>query len=114
MRIWHEKLIPKLCQKHLCAMWREGLGCFKILIEDKKGYRNHPAVKEFDGHIDMLWIRLFDIREEMKKRGYNPKELPLLKHIQQGEHCCEGLPIPWQTLEQQIEILKAKGCKCNI
>lgn len=37
MRIWHESLIPKLCQKHLCAMWREGLGCLKIVHYEVDG-----------------------------------------------------------------------------
>ena len=46
----------------------------------------------------------------MLKRGYNPKELPIL-----GEGLGrDKFEKPWQTLEQQIEILKAKGCKCNV
>ena len=108
MRIWHEQLIPKLCQKHLCAMWREGLGCYKIITENKKGYRNHPAVKEFTEAPSKLWVRLFKVRKEMLKRGYHPKELPI-KYFNFTEVVFE-----WQTLEQQIEILKAKKCKCNI
>ena len=114
MRIWHEKLIPCLCRQHLLAVWREGLGCWKILTEDKKGYRNHPAVKEFYGHLDFLWCRLYDIREEMLKRGYHPKELPRMAHTPQGDNCCDGVPTEWESLEVQIEKLKAKGCKCNV
>lgn len=109
MRIWSEKLIPKLCQKHLCAMWREGLGCYKIITENKKGYRNHPAVKEFENHSWHLLKRLYFVREEMLNRNYNPKKLPPEQFEFIGKE-----PIPWQTLEQQIEILKGKGCKCKI
>lgn len=110
MRIWHEKLIPYLCRQHLLACWREGLGAYKIITENKKGYRNHPAVKEFERHPELLWYRLEDIRDEMLKRGYKPKETP---------SCVSGPPgleklIPWQSLEQQIEVLKNKKCQCAI
>lgn len=112
MRIWHEQLIPKLCQKHLCAVWREGLGCYKIITEDKKGYRNHPATKEFIGASFALWNRLETIRNEMILRGYKPKEMPMIPPAD----CMDSLKVivPWQTLEEQIEVLKSKGCKCNV
>jgi len=110
MRIWHEKLIPKLCQKHLCALWREGLGCYKIITEDKKGYRNHPATKEFEKAPEKLLIRLHKTRNEMLRRGYNPKMIDGYEFAKSlNEEVKE-----WQTLEEQIELLKAKNCKCNI
>lgn len=110
MRIWHQSLIPLLCRQHLLAVWRESLGAYKIITEDKKGYRNHPAVKEFENAPLSLHFRLFRIREEILNRGYNPKEMPPVYYIQIPEQP----PIPWQTLDQQIEILKAKGCDCNV
>lgn len=112
MRIWHEQLIPLLCQKHLCAMWREGLGCYKIITENKKGYRNHPAVKEFEDAEARLYYRLFLVRNEMLFRGYHPKKLPelIVNHLKPWKWTIK----PWQTLEQQVEILKAKGCKCKV
>jgi len=132
MRIWHEQLIPKLCQKHLCAMWREGLGCYKILTEDKKGYRNHPAVKEFEGKIEQLWLRLHEVRQEMLKRGYHPKPLPPIKtKILHGWDKGSGVGDDnefgmiglidshfwieeWQTLEEQIKVLQSKHCDCKL
>ena len=93
-------------------MWREGLGAYKIITENKKGYRNHPAVKEFANAPQALWNRLFILRQEMLNRGYNPKELPFtpneitdFKYSDIEE---------WQTLDEQIAVLKTKGCKCNI
>ena len=110
MRIWHEKLIPKLCQKHLCAMWREGLGCYKIITENKKGYRNHPATKEWENAPHHLRERIHCVYLEMIARGYKPKQMPPVSATMlTGEVIKE-----WQTLEQQIEILKAKGCKCKV
>lgn len=130
MRIWHEELISKLCQKHLCAMWREGLGCYKILWENKSGYRNHPATKEFEGKIEQLWLRLHEVRSEMIERGYKPKDLPSiysdkLQAFDRGLGNYRHFGIvgiinshyeikEWQTLEEQIEVLKLKGCDCRI
>lgn len=90
-------------------MWREGLGCYKIITEDKKGYRNHPAVKEFEDNHFALWVILYLVRNEMLERGYNPKELP-----EPTKQKNEKWIKPWQTLKEQVEVLKAKGCKCNI
>lgn len=108
MRVWHEQLIPLLCRQHLLATWREGLGAYAILTQNKKGYRNHPAVKEFENSPVDLFLRLSAIRIEMLKRGYHPKHLP--------DAPIGSFPksIPWQTLEQQIEVLKAKKCNCRI
>ena len=110
MRIWHEKLIPKLCRQHLLAMWRESLGCYSILVNDKKGYRNHPAVKEFEGLPCCLWDRMFLVREEMLRRGYHPKDMPQFV----DGHTKPHKPKPWQSLRQQVEALKIKQCDCKI
>jgi len=110
MRIWHEQLIPYLCQKHLCGCWREGLGMMSILLEDKKAHRNYPATKEFEYSINYLWVRLNKVRNEMLRRGYHPKELP---NPQYYKIVYSNLPPKeWQTLEEQLEVLKSKKCKC--
>ena len=109
MIIWHKKLIPKLCRQHLLAVWREGLGCYSIITKGKKGYSNHPAVKEFANAPWQLLKRLYEIRDEMLKRGYNPKELPILRTAY-----LEGSVKPWQTLNEQITRLKEKKCNCKI
>lgn len=109
MRIWHEELIPKLCRQHLLAVWREGLGCYKIITENKKGYRNHPATQEFANSPQALYRRLAIIRVEMLQRGYHPKELPPVPPYESFEDKKE-----WQTLDEQITWLKAKGCLCKI
>jgi hypothetical protein len=109
-------------------MWREGLGCYKILTEDKKGYRNHPAVKEFDGYLIRLWGVLHMVRMEMIKRGYNPKEMPSLITLLASRvsefntkngriffrDCSHDKYKPWQTLEEQIEVLQSKHCDCKV
>jgi uncharacterized protein (TIGR02328 family) len=112
MRIWHESLIPKLCRQHLLAMWRESLGCYKIVTNEVDGgtYRKHPATKEFLDHPQTLWRRLYAIKQEMKKRGYHPKELPKV-HF---NFSFNNKLVEWQSLDEQISILKAKGCNCQV
>jgi hypothetical protein len=88
-------------------MWREGLGCYKIITENKKGYRNHPATKEFIECPQILHKVLGKVQGEMFARGYHPKALPLKKYG-------IGKRKPWQSLKEQTEILKAKKCKCKI
>ena len=107
MRIWHEQLIPKLCQKHLCAMWREGLGAYAIITQGKKGYANHPATKEFEDCPQILHKILGKVQGEMFARCYHPKALPL-------KESGTGKRKPWQSKEEQIKILKAKKCKCQV
>lgn len=116
MRIWHEQLIPKLCQKHLCAMWREGLGAYKIIEENRTdlSYWKHPATQEFVNNLDRLWLILQKVRQEMLKRNYKPKQLPELEDITSFMEQFNCKYTPWQTLEEQIEVIKNKGCKCAV
>lgn len=142
MRIWNEQLISKLCDKHLGGVWNEGnivygiITCEKVMVDGKPyrkyctkcgtenngtkkckecgkrldGYFYHPAVKEFEHAPHFLRLRLSKIFHEMIKRGYHPKAMPpVSKTMLTGEYLR-----PWQTIEKQIEILKKKGCKCNI
>lgn len=87
-------------------MWREALGCYKIVTEGKKGYRNHPATKEFINAPGQLWDILEQVRKEMLRRGYHPKELPVRRFRMLENR------VTWQSLDQQKEILRMKGCSC--
>lgn len=89
-------------------MWREGLGCYKIITENMQvSYAKHPATLEFKECPQILHRILGKVQGEMFCRGYHPKALPLKK---QGN----GKRKQWQTYEQQVEILKVKGCKCKV
>lgn len=114
MRIWHEDLIPKLCRQHLIACWREGLGCWEILENNKQGYRNHPAVKEFEGRLSLLADRLVKVRREMLHRGYKPKDLSPFVLTLAMIVTDTSNPNEWQTLEEQIEVLQVKNCDCEV
>jgi len=112
MRIWHTEIIPHLCRQHLLAVWREGLGTWAILTQDKKGYRNHPAVKEWDGDLLGLYMRLCVIRSEMLRRGYNAKNIPCTQ--EQFMRLSAKQNKPWQTREEQIHVLRLKKCACTV
>lgn len=116
MRIWHEQLIPKLCQKHLCGMNREMRGAYNIIAnywqtKEKRGYFNHPATQEFLYCPNRLYGVMQSVVEEMKKRGYHPSPLPEKSIINGG---FDGYFMEWQSLDEQIKILRFKGCKCNV
>ena len=49
----------------------------------------------------------------MLKRGYNPKRMPNAR-LEDYDALCSNKIIEWQTLEEQIEVLKQKQCDCAI
>lgn len=109
MRIWHEQLIPKLCRQHLLAQWRESLGCYKAVMGETQGYINHPQTKAYWNAPNKLLHSLELTRAEMLKRGYKPKEITQYPQVDNQDDYRE-----WQTLEEQVKILKNKGCECKI
>ena len=114
MRVWHKNLIPQLCNMHLVALWREARIMFYGIINDKPGWRNHPARKEFENCPDKLWDRMMLVKNEADKRGLNFKAPIPPRPKESGIE-----PIEWQSLEEQIEILKQKSkdierCKCRL
>lgn len=97
-------------------MWREGLGLASILIENKHDYRNHPATKEFEKAPQVLLSRLGMLYLEAKKRGYKfdyKKLQPLIDYVGYVIHLEPDLK-EWQTLEEQIEVIRNRHCKCKI
>ena len=109
MRIWD---IPpnKLCRNHLLGEHRELHAIWSILVNDKKGYANHPETLRWKNKLKALYFRHEIIVKEMKKRGYNHKS-PLDKSILMGlDFQNEYI----NTIEEQIEILRNKKCKCKV
>lgn len=72
MRLW--SIHPKyLDRKGLLALWREALLAQKVLLNQTKGYRNHPQLIRFKCHkkpIAAIGRYLYDIYQEGKKRKY--------------------------------------------
>lgn len=109
MRIWD---IPtsRLCRKHLLGEHRELHAMWAILTQDKKGYRKHPETIRWEGKLAALYNRHEEQVKEMIKRKYTHRS-PLDKKLAVGKRKQDALV---NTIEEQIEILKGKGCDCRV
>lgn len=109
MRIWD---IPanKLCMKHLLGEHCELHGLWNFLTQKKSGYSNHPETLRWKGKLAALFRRHEELVTEMKKRNYVHKS-------DLNRVYATGLSIQEEfvnSYEEQLEILKSKGCKCKI
>lgn len=141
MRIWHESLVPLICNKHLCAMWNEAqtaykiITCEKITVDGKQyrrecprcgltnsgskkceccdkrldGYFYHPAIREFWDAPFSLYCIIKSVRQEMCRRRFSPKFFPIDFNMNN-----RGGRKPWQSIKQQKQILREKGCGCLV
>ena len=73
LRLW--SIHPKyLDTKGLGALWREALLAQAVLSNRTKGWKNHPQLVRFKGHIDpvsAVGFYLLRIHEEASQRRYN-------------------------------------------
>ena len=107
MRIWD--IEPQLlCRKHLLGEHRELHGLWNILTQGKKGYRNHPETKRWEGKLLALYKRHEDLVIELNNRGYQHNS-PLDKDLASG---CGNQTQYIDALKDQKEILKSKDCLC--
>ena len=109
MRIWD---IPpsKLCTKHLLGEHRELHAIWNILTQNKSGYSKHPETLRWKGKLAALYLRHEELVKEMLSRKYNHKTELDRKYatgnLSQNQFV--------NTYDEQIVILKNKGCKCKI
>jgi hypothetical protein len=109
MRIWD---IPsnKLCTKHLFGEHRELHGLWNILTQNKSGYSRHPETLRWKGKLAALYLRHEELVIEMKKRNYQHKS-DLNREFASDLSIQEKFV---NSYDEQLEILKVKGCKCKI
>lgn len=111
MRIWD---IPckNLCNKHLLGEHRE-LHCIWTFITTDKGgsYKKHPETLRWVGKLEALLLRHAEQCVEMSVRGWKHNSLLDISGIDLGSKTQDKYV---NTLEQQIEILKNKGCDCKV
>jgi hypothetical protein len=107
-RIWD---LPqdKLCRQHLLGEWREALGVWSVINNNKKGYSRHPEILRWINNTEGLYNKLKEIRNEMLRRGYSPKEIPQpVKALVNGKFELVN------TIEEQIINIRNKGCECSV
>ena len=109
MRIWD---IPpeKLCRQHLLGEHRELHAIWSILVNNKKGYSNHPETLRWKGKLKALYLRHEKLVKEMEIRGFNHKS-PIDKKISKGSNMQKEHV---DSIEKQIKILKNKNCECKV
>ena len=109
MRIWD---VPpeKLCRNHLLGEHSELHAVWSIITQDKTGYANHPEVVRWRGKLKALYKKHEEIVAEMERRGYQHNS-PLDPTLVTGaEHQDEFV----DSLEEQVRILRHKGCECRV
>lgn len=77
MRIWDIDA-GFLNDQSLLGEHRELHGIFSIILNQKKGYANHPETLRWKGHLNSLGIRHDLLVEEMQLRGFHHKSPALI------------------------------------
>ena len=109
MRIWD--ISPKkLCRNHLLGEHRELHAIWSVLVNGKKGYARHPETLRWRGKLKALYSRHDALVYEMTVRGYQHRS-PLPKRLARGSAVQRVFVA---TRSAQIEILKKKGCPCDV
>ena len=109
MRIWD---IPpeKFCRNHLLGEHRELHAVWSIITNNKKAYSNHPEILRWKGKLKSLYLRHEKLVAEMTVRGYK-HHTPLELELATGEEVQDVMVVPY---EEQVRILRDKGCDCEV
>ncbi|MEM3711882.1 MAG: pyrimidine dimer DNA glycosylase/endonuclease V [Thermoprotei archaeon] len=109
MRIWD--LEPAvLCDRHLLGEHRELHAIWSIIVNNKKGYSRHPETMRWRGKLAALYLRHEALVRELSARGFTHSS-PLDKALATGSPVQDEYV---NTIEEQIQILKKKGCGCRV
>lgn len=109
MRIWDIEP-EKLCRNHLLGEHRELHAIWVVLTEGKRGYACHPETLRWKGKLTALYLRHEQLVVEMKRRGY--KHHSVVVPLSEKDIDIQAEYV--DTYEEQIRILKRKGCDCKI
>jgi len=109
MRIWD--VSPSiLCRQHLLGEHRELHAVWVVLTSGKRGYRNHPETKRWEGKLRALHRRHDRLVHEMEHRGYRHRS-PLDRRL------VSGIGVQRAYVDRparQLAILKRKPCPCPL
>jgi hypothetical protein len=107
MRIWDVDA-AQLCRAHLLGEHRELHAVWTVLTQPKRGYRNHPETRRWEGRLRALFLRHEAQLAEMVRRGYRHAS-PLDPALATGPAVQD---VSIEPLEAQIELLRARDCPC--
>ncbi|TAH69527.1 MAG: pyrimidine dimer DNA glycosylase [Methanosarcina mazei] len=109
MRIWD---IPpeNMCRNHLLGEHRELHALWSIITNNKKAYAHHPETLRWRGKLKALYLRHEALVREMTERGYK-HHTPLDPVLATGKAVQDEFV---NTYEEQVRILKERGCECRV
>lgn len=99
---WRRFWVGRRCSE-LHAVW-------SILTQGKRGYAHHPEVLRWKGKLKALYQKHEEIVAEMLERGYRHSS-PLDPSLATGAERQHDFVDSYQ---EQIRILRAKGCDCDV
>ena len=109
MRVWDIEP-ERLCRQHLLGEHRELHAIWSILTNGKRGYASHPETLRWRGKLKALYLRHEDLVREMTKRRYAHGS-PLNEALATGKETQDAYV---NGYEEQIQILRQKGCGCDV
>lgn len=83
---------------------------WSIIINNKKAYAHHPETLRWKGKLKALYLRHETLVKEMEARGYK-HHTPLDPALATGNDVQDEFV---NTYEEQVRILKEKGCDCRV
>lgn len=111
MRVWD---IPctLLCRNHLLGEHRELHAIHSILVnhKTKSSYYKHPETQRWIGKLGALWLRHQEQAEELYRRGYKHNSPIDVGYNFQFARQDQFL----NTIKEQKQILREKGCDCKV
>lgn len=112
MRVW-DIPVEYLCNEHLIAQHHEIHCIYNIITKGLKGFAHHPETMRWRGHLPALVHKHWETFFEMLERGINHNKI-----LDSVDTCpivgIAPYPVPWQPIDKQLEILRSKGCGCNL
>ena len=105
MRLW--SLHPRyLDAKGLVALWREGLLAQKVLMDETRGYRNHPQLVRFRASanpVGAIASYLRAVADEADERGYRFDRSRIARRSSRGH-----IPVTTGQIDYEFHHLLAK------
>lgn len=106
MRLW--SIHPKyLDVKGLTGLWRESLLAQKVLMNQTRGWKNHPQLYRFKEHespIAAIGYYLLEIYLEAERRGYSFDKSKIIKPAEK----VKKIKISEEQLRYEFTILKER------
>lgn len=108
MRVW-EVEPHLLCRSHLLGEHREIHAIWTFLTTDKgSAYRRHPETLRWIGKLPALKARHDAVAVEMKRRGWNHHSA---LETTSGSAVQDDFLL---SVAEQKQLLRAKGCTCQV